>query len=104
MPTATDRISSTWIGTEHAIELALRLLGHGPQLARPLAFDLSARLVRALGGNVREVRIERLTEGIFDVGTTESDQTVAEALAVIDSEHAVGAQALLDEMTRRGAD
>jgi hypothetical protein len=42
---------------------------------------------------VREVRIERLTEGIYDVGTTDSDQTVAEALAVIDSERAVGAQA-----------
>jgi bifunctional DNase/RNase len=87
---------------------------------------------------LREVRIERLTEGIYDavvavdgprgatevdarpsdalalalvlgapiradvgvVETTESDQTVAEALAVIDSESSVAAQALLDEMTQ----
>lgn len=49
----------------HAIELALRLLGHGPQLARPLGSDLSVRLVQALGGTVREVRIDRLSEGTY---------------------------------------
>lgn len=35
------------------------------QLPRPLSSDLSARLVQALGGNVREVRIDRLTEGTY---------------------------------------
>jgi Domain of unknown function (DUF151) len=39
--------------------------GHGPQLARPLGSDLSARLVQALGGTVREVRIDRLSEGTY---------------------------------------
>ena len=34
------------------------------------------------------------------VDTTESDATVAEGLAVIDSQEAVGAQALLDEITQ----
>jgi hypothetical protein len=33
------------------------------------------------------------------VETTESDDTVAEALAAIDSRDAAGAQALLDELT-----
>jgi uncharacterized protein len=126
-----------WIGREHAIELALRLLGHGPDLARPLGSDLSARLIQTLGGNLREVRIDRLTQGTYYavivvegphgtaevdarpsdalalalvvgapiradravVETTESDETVAEALAAIDSQDAAGAQALLDEMT-----
>jgi bifunctional DNase/RNase len=54
-----------WIGREHALELALRLLGHGPRLGRPLGSDLSARLVQALGGTVREVRIDRLSEGTY---------------------------------------
>jgi bifunctional DNase/RNase len=126
-----------FIGCETATEIALRLLGHGP-LARPLASDLAARLVHALGGNLREVRIDRLTEGTYYavivvdgpqgtaevdarpsdalalalvvgapvqadravVETTESDETVAEALAAIDSPEAVGAQALLDEITQ----
>jgi uncharacterized protein len=126
-----------FIGCETAIEIALRLLGHGP-LSRPLASDLTARLVQALGGNLREVRIDRLAEGTYYavivvdgpqgttevdarpsdalalalvvgapvradravVETTESDETVAEALAAVDSQSAVGAQALLDEMTQ----
>jgi bifunctional DNase/RNase len=127
-----------WIGQETAIEIALRLLGHGPQLARPLSSDLTARLVQALGGNLREVRIDRLSEGTYHavvvvdgpqgtaevdarpsdalalalvvgvpvradravVEATEADQTAAEGLAAIDSQEAVGAQALLDEITQ----
>jgi bifunctional DNase/RNase len=132
----SDRRLPIWIGREHAIELALRLLGHGPQLARPLSSDLSARLVQALGGTVRKVRIDRLSEGTYYavvvidgpqgvaevdarpsdalalalivgapiradramVETTESDKTVAEALAVIDRQEAGGPRALLDEL------
>jgi bifunctional DNase/RNase len=131
-----DRRLPIWIGREHAIELALRLLGHGARLARPLSSDLSARLVQALGGTVREVRIDRLSEGTYyavivvdgphgaaEVDArpsdalavalvvkapvradravaeiTESDQTVAEALAIIDRQEAAGPQALLDEL------
>jgi bifunctional DNase/RNase len=125
-----------FIGREHAVELALRLLGHAPQLARPLASDLTARLVQALGGKVREVRIDRLTDGIYyavvvvdgphgitevdarpsDALTlalvveapvradgaviveTESADDVSDALAAVDDQHAVGPQALLDEL------
>jgi bifunctional DNase/RNase len=155
MPTATDRDfldmpvrdvrRITRSGRDHhvvllqdtAIEIALRLLGHGP-LARPLGSDLTARLVQALGGNLREVRIDRLTEGTYYatvvvdgpqgtaevdarpsdalalalvvaapvradravVEATETDQTAAEGLAAINSQAAVGAQALLDEITQ----
>jgi bifunctional DNase/RNase len=54
-----------WIGREHALELALRLLGHGSPLARPVASDLAARLVHALGASLHEVRIDRLTAGTY---------------------------------------
>ena len=134
--TGSDRRLPIWIGHEHALELALRLLGHSSQLPRPLSSDLSAHLVQALGGTVREVRIDRLTEGTYYavimvdgprgatevdarpsdalalalvvgasiradravVETTESDETVAEALATIDSQRAAGPQAILDEL------
>jgi bifunctional DNase/RNase len=123
-----------WIGHEHALELALRLLGHDSQLPRPLSSDLSAHLVQALGGRVREVRIDRLIEGTYYavivvngpqgttevdarpsdalalalvvgapiradravVETTETDETVTEALVAIDSQSSAGPQALLD--------
>jgi hypothetical protein len=127
-----------WIGEETAIEIALRLRGHGPQLARPISSDLTAHLVQALGGNLREVRIDRLSEGTYYavvvvdgpqgtaevdarpsdalalalvigvpvradravVEATEADQTAGEGLAAIDSQEAIGAQALLDELTQ----
>jgi bifunctional DNase/RNase len=132
----SDRRLPIWIGREHALELALRLLGYDSQLPRPLSSDLSAHLVQALGGSVREVRIDRMTEGTYFavivvdglhgstevdarpsdaltlalvtgapvradrtvVETTESDETVAEALAAIDNQSSAGAQALLDEL------
>jgi uncharacterized protein len=133
---ASGRRLPIWIGHEHALELTLRLLGHDSQLPRPLSSDLSAHLVQALGGSVREVRIDRLSQGTYYavimvdgphgtievdarpsdalalalvvgapvradravVETTESDETVAEALAAIDSQRAAGPQAILDEL------
>ena len=79
-----------WIGREQALELALRLLGHGSQLPRPLSSDLAARLVQALGGSLREVRIDRLSEGTYYAvivvdgpqGTTEVDARPSDALAL----------------------
>jgi bifunctional DNase/RNase len=131
-----DRRLPIWIGRETGIEIGLRLLGHGPQFARPLSSDLSARLVEALGGTLREVRIDRLSEGTYYavilvdgpggtaevdarpsdalalalvlgtpvrahrtvVETTESEETVAQTLAVIDSQGAAEPQALFDEL------
>jgi bifunctional DNase/RNase len=79
-----------WIGREHALELALRLLGQGSQLARPLASDLSARLIQSLGGKLREVRIDRLSEATYYAvvvadgphGTVEVDARPSDALAL----------------------
>jgi bifunctional DNase/RNase len=106
----SDRRLPIWIGGEHAIELALRLLGYGSQLPRPLSSDLSARLVQALGGTVREVRIDRLSEGTYYAvivvdgpqGATEVDARPSDALplAVIDRQEAAGPQALLDELAQ----
>ena len=59
MPTTTDR---DFLEMPVA-ELAVRLLGHGRQLGRPLGSDLAGRLVGALGGRVREVRVDRLADG-----------------------------------------
>jgi bifunctional DNase/RNase len=79
-----------WIGQETALELALRLLGHGPRLARPLGSDLTARLVQALGGSLREVRIDRLSDGTYYAvvvvdgphGAAEVDARPSDALAL----------------------
>ena len=79
-----------WIGQETAIEIALRLLGHGP-LARPLGLDLTVRLIQALGGNLREVRIDRLSGGIYHAtvvvdgphSITEVDARPSDALALV---------------------
>jgi uncharacterized protein len=85
-----DRRLPIWIGREAAIEIALRLLGHGSQLFRPLGSDLTARLVEAVGGAVRDVRIDRITEGTFYAvvavdgphGIAEVDARPSDALAL----------------------
>ena len=87
---ASGRRLPIWIGHEHALELALRLLGHDSQLPRPLSSDLTAHLVQALGGSVREVRIDRLTEGTYYAvvvvdgpqGAGEVDARPSDALAL----------------------
>jgi uncharacterized protein len=132
---ASGRRLPIWIGHEHALELALRLLGHDSQLPRPLSSDLTAHLVQALGGSARgshrppqpgtyyAVIVVDGPHGTIEVDarpsdalalelvvgapvradravveTTESDETVAEALAAIDSQRAAGPQAILDEL------
>ena len=85
-----DRRLPIWIDYEHAHELAVRLLGHSSQLPRPLSSDLSARLVQALDGTVREVHIDRLSQGTYYAvividgphGTTEVDARPSDALAL----------------------
>jgi uncharacterized protein len=102
--TGSDRPLPIWIGHEHALELALRLLGHDSQLPRPLSSDLSAHLVQALGGTVCEVRIDRLTEGTYYAvivvdgphGATEVDARPSDALALV-----VGAPVRADRASAR---
>lgn len=62
----------------------------GAQLDRPLAHDLAVRLVEALGGRLREVRIDRLTDKTFyaavvldgQAGLAEVDARPSDALTL----------------------
>lgn len=52
-----------WVGPVEAVALALGLTG--TELPRPRTYEFTASLLRAVGAQVREVRVERLTEGTF---------------------------------------
>ncbi len=51
----SDRRLPIWIGQEHAFELALRLLGRGSLLPRPLSSDVSAASSRPSAPCARSV-------------------------------------------------
>jgi bifunctional DNase/RNase len=83
-----DRRLPIWIGSEAAMTIAFHLLGYASQLARPHTSDLAVHLVQALGGSLREVRIDRLIEHTFYAvivvdgpqGSTEVDARPSDAL------------------------
>lgn len=52
-----------WVGPAEAGALALTL--EAQETPRPLTYQLTARLIEAAGSSLAEVRITRLTEGIF---------------------------------------
>jgi uncharacterized protein len=52
-----------WIGREQAFWLAWRL--EGAEGFRPGTYDMTANAIQALGGQVREIRIDRLTDKTF---------------------------------------
>lgn len=52
-----------WVGPFEGTALAMQLAG--VQTNRPLPYALTANLLRALGGRLREVRIHRLTDEVF---------------------------------------
>ena len=58
-----DRRLAIWIGREQAFWLAWRL--QGAEGFRPGTYDMTANAIQALGGRVREVRIDRLTDTTF---------------------------------------
>jgi bifunctional DNase/RNase len=58
-----DRHLVISIGEREAFSLAARL--QGVEFARPMTYDFAAALVRGLGGHVRQVRVDRLVEGIY---------------------------------------
>jgi uncharacterized protein len=58
---AGDRHLVIWIGDREAFSLAARL--QGLEFGRPMTYDFAAALVRGLGGQVRQVRVDRLVEG-----------------------------------------
>jgi bifunctional DNase/RNase len=51
------------IGEREAFSLAARL--QGVEFGRPMTYDFATALVRGLGGHVRQVRVDRLVEGIY---------------------------------------
>lgn len=58
-----DRHLVISIGESEAFSLAARL--QGVEFGRPMTYDFAAALVRGLGGHVRQVRIDRMVEGIY---------------------------------------
>jgi uncharacterized protein len=58
-----DRRLAIWIGREQAFCLAWRLAG--AEGFRPGTYDMAANAIQALGGQVREVRIDRLSDTTF---------------------------------------
>jgi uncharacterized protein len=67
---AGDRQLAIGIGQAEAFSLAARL--GGMEWRRPMTYQFVAALVQALGGRVRQVRIERVVEGNY-LGTVEVD-------------------------------
>jgi hypothetical protein len=61
-PTAAVRLA-IWIGGEQAFWLAWRL--QGAEGFRPGTYDLTANVIQALGGQILEVRIDRLSDTTF---------------------------------------
>ena len=60
---SADRHVVISIGKAEAFSLAARL--QGVEFGRPMTYDFAAALVRGLGGHVRQVRVDRLAEGIY---------------------------------------
>jgi uncharacterized protein len=58
-----DRRLAIWIGREEAFWLAWRL--EGAEGFRPGTYAMTANVIQALGGRVREVRIDRLSDKTF---------------------------------------
>lgn len=61
--TGGDRQMYIFIGRAKAAALALTL--HGNELPRPETYQFTAALLTAAGGQLREIRISHLTDGIF---------------------------------------
>jgi uncharacterized protein len=58
-----DRSLANWVGLAEATAQAMAL--EGEELPRPLTDSFTASLLRAAGGRLREIRVERLAEGTF---------------------------------------
>ena len=74
---AGSRRLPIWIGPAEAIALAVVL--EDVQLPRPWTHQLTAALLQAAGGSVREVRIVELTDSVFYARIVLSDGTEVDA-------------------------
>ena len=106
-----ERRMPVWVGPAEAGALALSL--EAQETPRPLTYQMAARLLEAAGSNVAEVRITRLTEGIFyaviivdgPAGRHEIDARPSDAvnLAVLTGAPIRVDSALLDDPDARNA-
>ena len=106
-----ERRMPVWVGPAEAGALALSL--EAQETPRPLTYQMAARLLEAGGSNVAEVRITRLTEGIFyaviivdgPAGRHEIDARPSDAvnLAVLTGAPIRVDSALLDDPDARSA-
>ena len=106
-----ERRMPVWVGPAEAGALALSL--EAQETPRPLTYQMAARLLEAAGSNVAEVRITRLTEGIFyaviivdgPAGRHEIDARPSDAvnLAVLTGAPIRVDSALLDDPDARSA-
>jgi bifunctional DNase/RNase len=108
-----DRHLVIEIGAAEAFWLGARL--QGMNFGRPMTYQFAAGLVRALGGRVREVRIDRLVDGAYaatvevdgPLGVEAVDARASDALnlvAITPAPLFVSSQALADGERRREGD
>jgi bifunctional DNase/RNase len=107
-----DRHLVIGIGETEAFWLAARL--QGLEFGRPMTYHFAAALVQALGGRVRQVRVDRLVEGAYaatvevegPLGMRSVDARSSEALnlaAITDTPVFVSPE-VLDDCCRRQED
>jgi uncharacterized protein len=109
---AGDRHLPIEIGQAEAFSLAARL--GGIAWHRPMTYQFAAALVQALGGRVRQVRVDRLVEGVYiatvevegPLGVQSVDARPSDALnlaALVDAPIFAAAEVLAEaEATRAG--
>jgi len=110
---AGDRHLPISIGQPEAFSLAARL--GGVAWPRPMTYQLTAALVQALGGRVRQVRIDRLVEETY-IATVEVDGPlgvqpvdarpidVLNLAALVDAPTFAAAEVLEEAAARRAGD
>jgi RNA polymerase sigma factor (sigma-70 family) len=85
---AGERLLSIWVGRFEADAIAIGLVG--AEARRPLTYAFAAQLLSAVGGRVREVRIERLVDETYyaqvvveaDAGSKIIDARPSDAIAL----------------------
>ena len=107
-----DRQLVVEIGQAEAFALAARL--QGVEFRRPMTSDFAAALVRALGGHVPRVRLDRLEDGAYaataevdgPLGTQEVDARASDALNLAARTGAAvfASPAVLDDFRQRQDD
>jgi hypothetical protein len=108
-----DRHLPIEIGQAEAFNLAARL--GGIEWPRPMAYQFAAALVQALGGRVRQVRIDRVVEEVYiatvevegPLGTRSVDARPSDVLnlaALVDAPIFAAPEVLVEAEARRAGD